>query len=121
MVPRTLRGLGAAFLALFVATVLLVGIAIYAATHQTLDAEVDRRLASEAAFLMPDPQHVDLPAILRQIDRLERRRESRDLGFMLVDRAGRHVGGTLAMPLPRPVSPRSIAATGSPDWYAAAR
>ena len=102
MVPRTLRGLGAAFLAMFVATVLLVGIAIYAATHQTLDAEVDRRLASEAALLVPDPQHVDLPTILRQIDRLERRRESRDLGFMLVDRAGRHVGGTLAMPLPPP-------------------
>ncbi|WP_260597310.1 sensor histidine kinase [Sphingomonas endolithica] len=100
MVPRTLRGLGAAFLAVLIATVLIVGISIYAATHRTLDGEVDRRLASEAALLVPDRSQVDLPAILRQIDMLERRRESRDLGFMLVDRAGRHVGGTLTIALP---------------------
>lgn len=100
MRPRTLRGLGLAFLLVFVATVALVGLSIYAVTHDTLDREVDRRLASEASALVGGSARPDLPAIVQRIEALESRRESRDVGFMLVDRAGHRVAGTLAIKLP---------------------
>lgn len=102
MRPRTLRGLGLAFLIVFIATVLVVGLSIYAATHQTLDQEVDRRLAVEASNIIPETGPPDLSTVIQQIRKLESRRESRDLGFMLVDRSGKRVAGTLTIKLPPP-------------------
>ncbi|QNA82980.1 HAMP domain-containing histidine kinase [Sphingomonas sp. So64.6b] len=102
MRPRTLRGLGVAFLIVFVATVLVVGLSIYAATHQALDQEVDRRLAVEASNIVPETGPPDLSAVIQQIRKLESRRESRDLGFMLVDHLGKRVAGTLTIKLPPP-------------------
>ncbi|MEG3089621.1 ATP-binding protein [Sphingomonas sp. PB4P5] len=100
MRPRTLRGLGLAFLIVFLATVVAVGLAVYAATHQALDHEVDRRLASAAAVILPDTGQVAVARVIARIEMLERQRESRDLGFMLVDARGRRIAGTLQIPLP---------------------
>lgn len=100
MWPRTLRGLGLAFLAAFLGVVIVVGLSIYVATHDALDREVDRRLAAVAAEIVPDPEQPPLAKIVGRIALLERQRETRDIGFMLLDRAGRPVAGTIRTVLP---------------------
>ena len=78
-----------------------------------IDREVDKRLV-ETVRIVAGSGPIDPAALARQIETLERNRDTGDIGLLLLDTQGRRVAGRLspARRLPR-VSQISTAATGS--------
>jgi signal transduction histidine kinase len=89
----SLRGLTAAFLALFLAVTTLAGIGTFLATRASIDTLVDRRIELESHELVPEGGAVDVAALRRRIRELAGQRDTGDLGIILADARGRMIAG----------------------------
>ncbi|MEE4455188.1 HAMP domain-containing sensor histidine kinase [Novosphingobium resinovorum] len=92
-VPRSLRGLTIAFLALFFLVTTSAGLGTFFATRSTINALVDRRVEFESHEIAPLEGEVGREELHRRIDDLTGRRDTADLGILLTDRQGRMIAG----------------------------
>ena len=91
----SLRQLTLILLALFLVAVAGTGVGIYSATRATIAGLVDRRIEAAADAVAGDDGRVAIPVMVRRIALLNRRRDTGDIGLLLVDRAGRRLAGNL--------------------------
>ncbi|MHA3793118.1 HAMP domain-containing sensor histidine kinase [Rhizorhabdus wittichii] len=94
---RSLRALTAAFLVAFITATGLTGLAVYRATHGTIVALVDQRIASVSGELAAMGTHSGTPELVRQIDALARERDTGDLGLLLTTANGRFLAGNIRL------------------------
>ncbi|WP_394648041.1 ATP-binding protein [uncultured Sphingomonas sp.] len=85
------------FLGAFGAATALTGYASYSASRHTIETLVDRRLDEVSRALLDEARQGDAGAILARIATLSRQRETGDLGFELIDRSGRRLGGNVTV------------------------
>lgn len=97
---RSVRGIATLYGIAFAIVTAGFGMAVYLATQSALQHQVDQRLASEAGIVAGSPPTASLAAIARQIVAREGRRSTSDIGYLLIDSAGRHVAGKLSMRVP---------------------
>ncbi|WP_373684385.1 ATP-binding protein [Sphingomonas sp. R-74633] len=98
---RSLRALAFAFIAAISLATLLTFGAVYFALLGAIDRQVDKRLAGESAELLQDNPDVVLLAL--RITAESHRRDSGDIGFLLVDARGRRLAGNIAPSAPIPL------------------
>jgi signal transduction histidine kinase len=92
---RSLRSLTSVFLLAFLVATLGTGFVIHRATDLTVERLVDRRIAAVSDTI--DDAGPDRSAVLRHIERLSHERDTGDIGFVLLDAAGRRLGGNVAI------------------------
>ncbi|MEH3038206.1 MAG: ATP-binding protein [Sphingomonas adhaesiva] len=92
-----LRTLTALFVAAFVLATLLTGYAMFTASRGAIVRLVDRRIEAVSDAVLENVRPGDAAGILAQIREILRRRDSGDIGFELRDRAGRRIGGNVAL------------------------
>lgn len=92
---RSLRSLTLAFLTAFLVVTAGTGLATFAVTRRTIARSVDARIAAAASVVADGPQILDTREMLHRIDTLARDRDTGDIGFVLVDRRGRRLGGNI--------------------------
>ncbi len=91
---RSLRAIAFAFIAAITLATLLTFAAVYFALLGAIDRQVDKRLEREsAALLQGNPDRVLLGL---RIGEESRRRDSGDIGFLLIDTNGRRLAGNIA-------------------------
>lgn len=95
---RSLRALTIAFLLVFSLATALTGYATHQASRRAIDALVDRRIEAVADAVLEGVAPGDARVLVARIADLAGRRETGDLGFELIDRAGRRLGGNVALP-----------------------
>ena len=93
--PPSLRRLTLIFLAVFLVAVAGTGVGIYSATRATIIGLVDRRIEAAADAVMGDDGRVVTTVMTRRIALLNQRRDTGDIGLLLVDKAGRRLAGNL--------------------------
>lgn len=93
LIPRSLRGLTIAFLALFLGVTTTAGLATFIATRSTINALVDQRIEFESHEIAPLDATVHRTELSRRIDDLTGRRDTADLGILLTDPQGRMIAG----------------------------
>lgn len=93
--PPSLRRLTLIFLAVFLVAVAGTGAGIHSATRTTIIELVDRRIEAAADAVAGDDGRVATSVMARRIALLNRRRDTGDIGLLLVDRAGRRLAGNL--------------------------
>ncbi|MBB4617073.1 sensor histidine kinase [Sphingomonas abaci] len=96
--PPSLRGLTLIFLAVFLVAVTGTGFAIHSATRATIAGLVDRRIEAAADAVTDDDGRADAALMARRIALLNRRRDTGDIGLLLLDRSGQRLAGNLAIP-----------------------
>lgn len=104
----SLRGLTAWVLALFLIATIATGVSIIAANRVTVARLVDRRIDVVGDLLLEREgraEPVPTPALLARIATLSGQRDTGDIGVLLLDPAGRPLGGNIrlrhALPLGR--------------------
>ncbi|WP_448661945.1 ATP-binding protein [Sphingomonas sp. CJ20] len=97
MALRSLRTIAATFLGLIAVATLLTGLGVHLLILRTVDRQVDKRLASEAAEILDTPPRPDLAMIGARIVDEAGRRDSGDIGFTLTDGEGRTRAGNIAL------------------------
>lgn len=97
LLGASLRRLTTLFLGAFGAATALTGYASYSASRHTIETLVDRRLDEVSRALLDEARQGDAGAILARIATLSRQRETGDLGFELIDRSGRRLGGNVTV------------------------
>ncbi|MFD2499084.1 hypothetical protein ACFSTI_09925 [Rhizorhabdus histidinilytica] len=111
---RSLHALTAAFLVAFITATGLTGLAVYRATHGTIVALVDRRIASVSGELAAMGTHSGTTELIRQIGALTRERDTGDLGLLLTTANSRFLAGNIRLRRPLPEgSRRSTARSAS--------
>jgi signal transduction histidine kinase len=78
------------------AAALAIGAIAYEVTHEALEEELDRRVATETAALLAEPGPDRLAAIAAAVHRREAANGPDHLGYILVDAGGQRVAGRLA-------------------------
>jgi signal transduction histidine kinase len=91
---RSLRAIAFTFIAAISLATLLTFAAVYLALLGAIDRQVDKRLAGESAELLQGDPDVALLGL--RIGEESRRRDSGDIGFLLVDPRGRRLAGNIA-------------------------
>ncbi|QEH80566.1 two-component sensor histidine kinase [Sphingomonas sp. C8-2] len=99
---RSLHALTAAFLVAFITATGLTGLAVYRATHGTIVALVDRRIASVSGELAAMGTHSGTTELIRQIGALTRERDTGDLGLLLTTANSRFLAGNIRLRRPLP-------------------
>lgn len=97
---RSLRAIAFAFVTAIAIATLLTFAAVYFALLGAIDRQVDKRLAGASAELLLD--NPDSTLLGLRITEASRRRDSGDIGYLLVDRRGHRLAGNItpAHPLP---------------------
>jgi signal transduction histidine kinase len=93
ILPRSLRGLTIAFLALFLTVTILAGFGTFFATLSRINALVDKRIETESRTLAPDGVATSREELARRIDQLGNQRDTADLGLLLTDARGQWLAG----------------------------
>ncbi len=91
--PRSLRAILAIFVALFLIALTAVRAASYTVVHNALEWEVDRRLAGEASTIAGAGD--DMAAMAARIIAAQSNHDTADLFYLLTDKAGQRLAGTL--------------------------
>lgn len=101
---RSLRAIAFAYVCAIALATLLTFAAVYFALLGAIDRQVDKRLAGASAELLLDNPDTTLLGL--RITEASRRRDSGDIGYLLVDTRGRRLAGNMApaRPLPPGVS-----------------
>lgn len=101
---RSIRAIAFAFVTAIAAATLLTFVAVYFALLGAIDRQVDKRLERESAELLVG--NPDLTLLGLRIAAESHRRDSGDIGFLLVDAGGSRLAGNMApaRPLPPGVS-----------------
>ncbi|MEG3125438.1 sensor histidine kinase [Sphingomonas sp. GB1N7] len=92
---RSTFGLAAIVSVLLALATLAIGGAAYRLTHEALEEQLDHRAATETRALMAEPGSDRLAALATAIRRREAGAQIDHLGYILVDRDGRRIAGTL--------------------------
>ncbi len=105
ILPRLLRAasfrFAAAYIAVFVASACVLGLAVFAEARSALRAQLEARVTTETAFLVSEAKTEGLPGLLRTVS--TRGRGASALDYLVEDAAGRHLGGEMpAQPGLRP-------------------
>lgn len=99
-IGRTTFGLVAMVSLFFALATLAVGGIVYEVTHEALEQQLDHRTAIETQTLLGEAGHGGLRALAAAIRRREAARSGSSLFYILVDRDGRRVAGSLAAAVP---------------------
>lgn len=99
---RSLRALTAAFLVAFITATGLTGLAVYRATHDTVVALVDQRIASVSGELAAMGTHSGTAELIRQVEALTGERDTGDLGLLLTSANSRFLAGNIRLRHPLP-------------------
>lgn len=103
MALRSLRSLTIAFLLAFLIAMAGTGLAIHSITHAAITRLADKRVSAASKAIAGGDPPPEPAEILKRIAVFEGRLETADIGFMLVDRDGRRLGGNVnirrALPL----------------------
>lgn len=99
--PRSLRAILAIFVALFLIALIAVRAANYTVAHNALIWEVDRRLAGEASAIAGAED--DVAAMTARIIAAQGNHDTADLFYLLTDKAGQRLAGTLRPHRPLPL------------------
>lgn len=91
--PRSLRGLTALFLVLFLTVTALAGFGTFFATLSMVRMLVDERIESESDALVPTGTRADRGELVAHIQELTRQRDTGDLGVLLSDSHGQPIAG----------------------------
>jgi signal transduction histidine kinase len=118
---RSLRALTGAFLLAFLVATLGTGLAIHAATVRTVERLVDRRILVVSNDIAKAPGDQRPADILRRIDAASRRRDTGDIGFLLLDATGRRLGGNVVVSRRLPFGFSTIAKTDRIEGLSAGR
>jgi signal transduction histidine kinase len=97
VVLRSLRSLTIAFLSAFLISTVGTGFAIYSATRATIAHLADKRIAAASKAVAGTSPHDGAADILQRIEAFEDKRDTGDLGFMLLDAQGRRLGGNVSI------------------------
>ncbi|WP_394658142.1 ATP-binding protein [uncultured Novosphingobium sp.] len=119
--PRSLRGLTAVFLALFLATTVLAAAGTYWATRSTIRTLVDRRIASESLELAPPGARLSRAELMRRMIDVAKQRDTADLGLLLIDPSGRAIIGNTHLTRPVPIGFSSLDDEDSIEGLSAGR
>ena len=107
LLPRSLRALVIASTTAFVVATVGTGTAVYLVTKATIQQIVDQRLAT-TSNVVTGGQDVSTDEMLRRIDAMAGDRNTGDIGFVLLDHAGRQLGGSVNIARSLPLGYSSI-------------
>lgn len=93
--PRSLRAILALYVAIILCALAGVRITSYFVTHHALGAEIDRRLATEAAAVAGMKGQTDIGSIAGRIGAAQDDHDTADLLYALFDRRGARIAGQL--------------------------
>lgn len=91
--------LAALYLLLFTASAVLLGAVVFWTTHTALEEQLRARITGEIASLRADYATGGIPRLLADVE--TRGRGSGSLDYLVVDSAGRRLGGVLSGHVPR--------------------
>ncbi len=94
LAPRSLRALVVVSISAFVVATAGTGIAVYLVTKAAIRHSVEERLAATSSIVAYSPE-VSIDEMLRRIDVLAGDRNTGDIGFVLLDKKGEQIGGTV--------------------------
>jgi signal transduction histidine kinase len=95
---RSLRAIAFMFVGAISGATVLTGLAVYLALIGAIDRQVDRRLVGEADELLAGaPSDA---ALVTRIAEERQRRDSGDIGFLLIDARGRQLAGNIGLAEP---------------------
>lgn len=98
---QTTSGLVALAALLLGLTTVAIGAVAYEVTHEALEEQLDHRIATETAGLIAEAHGRGMPALALAIERRNAARSTASLEYLLVDRGGRIVAGSVAAQVPR--------------------
>lgn len=93
----TLRRLTVTFLAAFGGATAITGYVTYTASQAAICQLVDQRIDAVSSALLDESRPGDARSIVARMRVLSQRRETGDIGFALLDAAGRRLGGNVAL------------------------
>lgn len=97
---RTTRQIALLFILFYTCAALLLALGVYAFGEHALKRQLDDRIAADTAVLSQIHREGGLVALKAGIARREYRSVN-NLGYLLIDRAGRRLEGDLPIPMPR--------------------
>ena len=92
---RTTSGLVGIVALIFALATVAIGATAYEVTHEALEQQLDHRIAAETAGLLAEAKGGGLPALATAIRQREAARSAASPYYMLVDRGGTRVAGSL--------------------------
>lgn len=99
-VPRTISGLAIAIGCLLAAVSLGICLSIYSVAHGAIEAQLDRRIQTEAEILTAIHDHDGIEAVAVEIARREARSRVTGMGYILAGADGTRLAGTLRAEVP---------------------
>lgn len=97
---RSIRSIATIYGITFALVTASFGVAVYITTERALRQQVDERLAAEMRTMLDWPHAPTLSGITSRIAQREQKSITSDIGYLLVDRSGRHIAGKVSMLLP---------------------
>jgi len=97
---RSIRGIATMYGVTFALVTAGFGVAVYVSTERALLQQVDERLAAETRTALDWPHPPMISGIAARIALHEQKSITSDIGYLLVDRFGRHVAGKVEMRVP---------------------
>ena len=88
----------ATYVVLVLAALIILRTVSYTVAHNALGKEVDRRLATEASAIIDAEDRIDQRSMVERIAAAQADHDTADLYYMLVDKEGRRLAGTLGLP-----------------------
>lgn len=101
VIPRTTFGLAVIVSIVLTALAVLSGLVGRYFAHEELERQLDHRVATESSVLIEEYDRGGLAALAAMVDSRHGRHENSGLGYLLVDRQGRRLAGSLQAKAPR--------------------
>jgi signal transduction histidine kinase len=101
-IPTTIPGMATLVSALLALVALSICFAIYTVTHEAIEAQLDQRITTESHILAAILEESGVPAVTAEITQREARSRVTGMGYILVDRQGNRLAGTLRAQVPEP-------------------
>jgi signal transduction histidine kinase len=102
LLPKTVLGLATAVSVLMSVVALAICFGIYTVTHEAVEAQLDQRIETESEILTAIYENGGLPAISAEIRQREAQSRVTGMGYILDDRQGNRLAGTLRAKAPEP-------------------
>ncbi|MBP2160425.1 MULTISPECIES: HAMP domain-containing sensor histidine kinase [Asticcacaulis] len=100
--PKTVLGMATAISVLLSLVALAICFGIYTVTHEAVEAQLDQRIATESEILTAIYHNGGVPAIAAEIGQREAQSRVTGMGYILDDRQGNRLAGTLRARAPEP-------------------
>lgn len=100
--PKTVLGMATVISVLLSVVALAICFGIYTVTHEAVEAQLDQRIATESEILTAIYDNGGVPAIAAEIGQREAQSRVTGMGYILDDRQGNRLAGTLRAKAPEP-------------------